>query len=99
VRRLIYLFSRIPYLAFPEHDPSQKFLQRAADCTFRLESVGMVAGHAAGVAAAMASRENSSVQKISVVDLQKRLRMQNQVIDFIPGQPEKCEHLNGPPEF
>lgn len=70
-----------------------------AYCTFRLESVWMVAGHAAGVAAAMASRENSSVQKISVVDLQKRLRMQNQVIDFIPGQPEKCEHLNGPPEF
>jgi len=70
-----------------------------AYCTFRLESVWMVAGHAAGVAAAMASRENSSVQKISVVDLQKRLRTQNQVIDFIPGQPEKCEHLNGPPEF
>jgi hypothetical protein len=57
------------------------------------------ATHAAGVAAAMASRENSSVQKISVADLQKRLRMQHQVIDFIPGQPEKCEHLNGPPEF
>jgi hypothetical protein len=24
---------------------------------------------------------------------------QHQVVDFIPGQPEKCEQLNGPPEF
>jgi hypothetical protein len=31
--------------------------------------------------------------------LQNKLRVQNQVIDFIPGQPEKCERLNGPPEF
>lgn len=27
------------------------------------------------------------------------LRVQKQVVDFTPGLPEKCEHLNGPPEF
>jgi hypothetical protein len=31
--------------------------------------------------------------------LQDKLRAQKQVVDFIPGLPEKCEHLNGPPEF
>lgn len=62
-----------------------------AICTLRLESVWMIAGHAAGAGAA--------VQKLDVAALQKKLREQKQVVDFVKGQPEKCEHLNGPPEF
>jgi hypothetical protein len=25
--------------------------------------------------------------------------MSSHFIDFVPGQPERCERLNGPPEF
>ena len=70
-----------------------------AFCTLRLESVWMITGHAAGIAAAMAARDGSDVQKVNVPALQEKLRAQKQVVDFIPGQPEKCERLNGPPEF
>lgn len=70
-----------------------------AFCTLRLESVWMITGHAAGVAGAMAARQDCDVQGVSVPDLQKKLRAQNQVVDFLPGQPEKCGQLNGPPEF
>lgn len=70
-----------------------------AFCTLRLESVWMITGHAAGVAGAMAARQDCDVQGVSVPDLQKKLRAQHQVVDFIPGQPEKCGQLNGPPEF
>ena len=60
----------------------------------------MITGHAAGVAAAMAEKEGSDVQTVDVPALQNKLSCaQNQVIAFILGQPEKCEHLNGPPEF
>jgi hypothetical protein len=34
-----------------------------------------------------------------VAELQKKLKAQGQVVQFIPGKPEKTEHLNGPPEF
>ena len=47
----------------------------------------------------MALKEGIPVQKVNITALQEKLRAQNQVIDFLPGQPEKCEHLNGPPEF
>jgi hypothetical protein len=70
-----------------------------AFCTLRVESTWMVTGHAAGVAAAMALKNGIAVQKVNVAALQDKLRAQKQVIDFIHGQPEKCEHLNGPPEF
>ena len=70
-----------------------------AFCTLRLESVWMITGHAAGVAGAMAARQDCDVQSVSVPDLQKKLRAQDQVVDFLPGQPEKCGQLNGPPEF
>jgi hypothetical protein len=74
-------------------------LTHVAFCSYRLESVWMIAGHAAGVAAATAAREKRPVQNIEISRLQERLRAQGQVIDFIPGQPEKCSELNGPPEF
>jgi hypothetical protein len=59
----------------------------------------MIVGQAAGVAAASVARTGEAVQGIDVEALQARLREQGQTIDFVPGQPEKCERLNGPPEF
>ncbi len=79
--------------------PGAASFTHVAFCTLRLESVWMIVGHAAGVAAAMAARASVFVQKVDVDELQARLQKQNQVTEFLPGQPEKCEHLNGPPEF
>jgi hypothetical protein len=62
-------------------------------------SVWMITGHAARVASAMEVKGSVEVQKVNVAALQDKLRAQKQFVDFIPGQPEKCEHLNGPPEF
>jgi hypothetical protein len=79
--------------------PGAAGFSHVAYCTLRLESVWMITGHAAGVAAAMAAAEACPVQNIDIELLQHRLRAQNQVIDFVAGQPEKCDVLNGPPEF
>jgi len=79
--------------------PGAASFTHVAFCTFRLESVWMIAGHAAGIAAATAAKDGIDIQKVDIPALQGKLRAQNQVIDFLPGQPEKCEHLNGPQEF
>ena len=79
--------------------PGAASFTHVAFCTLRLESVWMITGHAAGVAAAMSARDACEVQRVNVPALREKLRAQGQVIDFVPGQPEKCEHLNGPPEF
>ncbi|NNC87037.1 MAG: FAD-dependent oxidoreductase [Akkermansiaceae bacterium] len=79
--------------------PGAASYTHVAYCTLRLESVWMITGHSAGVAAAMAAELNAPVQNLPVGRLQAKLREQQQVIDFIPGKPEKCERLNGPPEF
>jgi hypothetical protein len=79
--------------------PGAASFTHVAFCTLRLESVWMITGHAAGVAAAMAAHGGIDVQTVVVPALQRTLRAQNQVIDFVPGQPEKCDRLNGPPEF
>jgi len=71
-----------------------------AFCTYRVESVWMIGGHAAGVAAATAAKQNVQVQKIDVPALQEKLRAQKQVVNFIPDKPERFEHgTAGPPEF
>ncbi len=70
-----------------------------AYCTLRVEATWMVTGQAAGVAAAMAAKQDRPVQELEVRRLRETLRDQGQVIDFMPGKQEKCEHLNGPPEF
>lgn len=70
-----------------------------AYCTLRVEGTWMVTGHAAGVAAAIAARDGLSVQEVPVPPLQEMLRKQGQVIDFLPGKPEQCGQLHGPPEF
>lgn len=79
--------------------PGAASYTHVAFCTLRLESVWMITGHAAGVAAVMAAKDGVPVQKVNVPTLQEKLRGQGQVVNFIPGQPEKCERLNGPPEF
>ncbi len=72
-------------------------------CTYRLESVWMIGGHAAGTAAAQAVATSKSVQQIDLPRLQASLRQQKQVIDFVPGQPEKWSDprggTGGIPEF
>ena len=79
--------------------PGAASYTHVAFCTLRLESVWMITGHAAGVAAAMAAKDGIEVQQLNVSALQDKLRAQKQVVDFLPGQPEKCERLNGPAEF
>ena len=79
--------------------PGAASYSHVAFCTLRLESVWMITGHAAGIAGAMAAKDDLTVQKVPVPALQEKLRAQKQVVDFIEGQPEKCEKLNGPPEF
>lgn len=79
--------------------PGAASYSHVAFCTLRLESVWMITGHAAGIASAMAAKDERDVQKVDVTTLQDKLRAQKQVVDFIPGLPEKCEYLNGPPEF
>ncbi|MGC4006775.1 MAG: FAD-dependent oxidoreductase [Pirellulales bacterium] len=98
---------QIPYRALtPRADECANLLvlgaasyTHVAFCTLRLESVWMIVGQAAGIAAALAAKRASAVQAIEIAVLQDRLKTLGQVIDFIPGKPEKCEHLNGPPEF
>ena len=79
--------------------PGAASYTHVAYCTLRLESVWMITGHAAGIAASMAVKSESDVHDIAITDLQNKLREQGQVIDFIKGMPEKCEKLNGPKEF
>ena len=79
--------------------PGAASFTHVAFCTLRLESVWMITGNAAGVAAAQVAQAGKTVQAVDVSALQAKLRAQHQVVDFVAGQPEKCEHLNGPPEF
>jgi hypothetical protein len=83
--------------------PGAASFSHVAFCTYRLESVWMIGGHAAGVAAAMSAREGKAVQSVDVRALQAKLRTQKQVVDFIPGQSETWRDTHrdtgGPPEF
>ena len=83
--------------------PGAASLSHVAFCTYRLESVWMIAGHAAGVAAATAARGDKALHQIDVPALQEKLRAQKQVVDFIPGEPEHWTDIHkntgGPPEF
>lgn len=75
--------------------PGAASFSHVAFCSYRLESVWMIGGHAAGVAAAMAAAGNRSVQDVPVADRQKRLREQRQVIDFVPDAPQKWPNPKG----
>jgi hypothetical protein len=71
--------------------PGAASYTHVAFCTYRLESTWMMGGHAAGVAAARAANSGKAVQELIVENLQKRLREQGQIIDFIPGAPEEFQ--------
>lgn len=47
----------------------------------------MIAGHAAGVAAALAVRDNLPVHKVDIRKLQSLLRAQKQILS-LPGEPK-----------
>jgi hypothetical protein len=53
-----------------------------AYASFRMEPQYMIAGHSAGVAAAMASRQQIPVQKVDIAALQKKLLAQRQVLSL-----------------
>jgi hypothetical protein len=53
-----------------------------AYASFRMEPQYMIAGHSAGVAAAMASKSNVAVQKIDISQLQAKLLQQGQILSF-----------------
>ncbi len=74
--------------------PGAASFTHVAFCTYRLESVWMIAGHAAGAAAAMAAKSDKEVQQIDLPALQTRLREQKQVVDFIPGEPERWTDIH-----
>ena len=102
---------QIPYRALtPEPTECENLLvpgaasfSHVAFCTYRLESVWMIGGHAAGVAAAMAAKSGAPVQAVRVAVLQEKLRRAGQVVDFVPGEPERWSDprggTGGPPEF
>ena len=69
--------------------PGAASFTHVAFCTYRLESTWMMAGHAAGVAAAIASEAGLPVQEVDVAELQRRLRQDGQVLDFVRGAPER----------
>jgi hypothetical protein len=71
--------------------PGAASYTHVAYCTYRLESTWMMGGHAAGTAAAIAARGEKDVQAIDIPDLRQKLREEKQVIDFVPGQPEKFQ--------
>lgn len=87
---------QVPYRAFLPRPaecenllvPGAASFSHVAFCTYRLESVWMIAGHAAGVAAAMAARAGGTVHAVDVSALQAKLRAEKQVVDFLPNQPE-----------
>lgn len=53
--------------------------------SFRMEPQYMMAGHAVGLAAAMASREGLPVQRVSIPALQAKLRAQGQILTLEGG--------------
>lgn len=79
--------------------PGAASYTHVAFCTYRLESTWMMAGHAAGVAAAQAAQTGNAVQKLSVAQLQDQLRAEGQMLEFVPGQPEKFQGAPGYEEF
>jgi len=79
--------------------PGAASYTHVAYCTLRLESTWMMVGHAAGVAAAQAVQHRQDVQQIDVPTLQATLRSQGQIIDFLPGKPERFEDQHRTKEF
>ncbi len=75
--------------------PGAASFSHVAFSTYRLESVWMLAGHAAGTAAALAAQASLAVQDVDIRTLQQLLRQQGQVVDFLPGCPERYADGDG----
>ena len=67
--------------------PVAASFSHVAFSTYRLEPTWMMAGQAAGLAASEAVRAAIPVQQVSIHRLQETLRNQDQIVDFIPGEP------------
>lgn len=80
----------IPYRALlPKRSQCENLLVTAcisassvAYASFRMEPQYMIAGHAAGVAAAQAVRSKSTLNRIDIAKLQERLRTQKQILSL-----------------
>jgi hypothetical protein len=78
----------IPYRFFLSHEQECDNLivtscisaSQVAYASFRMEPQYMIAGHSAGVAAALAVADNVPVHRISIEKLQRRLKGQNQIL-------------------
>jgi hypothetical protein len=79
--------------------PGAASFTHVAFCTYRLESVWMMAGHGAGISAALAARDGRPVQEVDVAAVQAILRDQKQVVDFVAGKPEVFTGGAGDHEF
>jgi hypothetical protein len=102
---------QIPYRALTPNEadcenllvPGAASFSHVAFCSYRLESVWMIGGHAAGVAAAMSAKSGAAVQRVELGKLQAKLRAQKQAVDFVDGAPEKWSDpkspTGGPPEI
>jgi hypothetical protein len=75
--------------------PVAASFSHVAYASFRLESVWMVAGHAAGIAAAMAARTGCDVSSVDIKALQDMLRAGGQVIDLAEVVPTDDDQGNG----
>ena len=80
----------IPYRALlPRYDECQNLIvptcisaSTIAYASFRMEPQYMIAGHAAGVAAAIASRKELPVQRVPIEELQRILADEGQIIEL-----------------
>jgi hypothetical protein len=59
-------------------------MSTVAYASFRMEPGYMIAGHAAGVAAALACKTRVAVQQVSIAMLQRLLREQGQILEANP---------------
>jgi hypothetical protein len=61
--------------------------------SLRMEPQYMILGHAAGVAAALAIKGNAAVQDVSVPELQKILRSEAAVFEYVRTQQQDALDL------
>lgn len=94
---------QIPFrVMLPKADETENLLvpvcfsaSHVAYSSLRMEPQYMIIGHAAGVAASMAHRNRIPVGKVNVPDLQKVLRQEGAVFEYVPAseQERSLQHL------